>query len=723
MELKCSHVSHRCQYFNYCFCAVVAKISGVSQESRGPNAGQSSRVQLFTRVGVVKDIKVAVKPINKTHVEVTRELRKELKLMRDLSHQNLCPFIGAVVENPNVCILTEYCPRGSLQDILENEEIKLDDMFIASMASDVVKGMIYLHNSEIHSHGCLKSSNCLIDSRWVVRITDYGLSHMRQVDEKIQFQQGEYAYYRQLLWRAPELLRDPNPPLAGTQKGDVYSFAIILYEIALRDGPYGSCELSPQEIIKRIQCPEDPTIPFRPNVMAIENCDVCVLSCMQKCWEEDPDNRPDYKTIRNDLKPLRRGMKSNILDNMISILEKYADNLEDIVENRTLQLLEEKKKTDNLLHQMLPRAVANHLKRGMQVVPESFDCVTIFFSDIVGFTTLSSQSTPFQVVDLLNDLYTLFDTIISYYDVYKVETIGDAYMIVSGLPLRNGIRHAGEIGSTALHLLDAVQRFRIRHKPNETLKLRIGIHSGPVVAGVVGSTMPRYCLFGDTVNTASRMESNGEALKIHLSTESYRILMEITGYVLVERGFVAMKGKGELLTYWLTDQDASYRRNEPLKSDSDDQLSNYESRSSNTLLRRSKLLSTPPSCSATALGSKDGETKLSNQVLNALGLISDHDAESNVQKLQRPHSTCVDSFPQVDTLNSAGLTNSSSLDGGYQGPENGTTPLEDHANESTCLLTDENKKIRFSDSALTFKLPVSKVNNEITVPKDVETAV
>lgn len=176
----------------------------------------------------------------------------------------------------------------------------------------------------------------------------------------------------------------------------------------------------------------------------------------------------------------------------MAMMEKYANNLEQLVDERTDQLQEEKKKTEALLLEMLPRPVAEQLKRGNKVEAESYDMVTIYFSDIVGFTQMSAESTPLQVVDFLNDLYTCFDSIIGNYDVYKVETIGDAYMCVSGLPIRNGNIHAGEIASMSLHLLEAIREFKIRHRPLDTLKLRIGIHSGPVCAGVVGLKMPRY---------------------------------------------------------------------------------------------------------------------------------------------------------------------------------------------------------------------------------------
>ncbi|RWS20904.1 retinal guanylyl cyclase 1-like protein, partial [Leptotrombidium deliense] len=195
-------------------------------------------------------------------------------------------------------------------------------------------------------------------------------------------------------------------------------------------------------------------------------------------------------------------------------------------------------------------SVANQLKLGIDVPPEKFDAVTIFFSDIVGFTTISAFSEPMEIITLLNDLYTIIDNTILHRNVYKVETIGDSYMLVSGLPNRN-CDHAQQIATIALEILDQCLNFKIRHMPKIPFKIRIGINSGPVVAGVVGYTMPRYCLFGDTVNVASRMESTGRAFAIHVS-KSTEILLRGHNFELTYRGEILLKGKGKQSTYWLT---------------------------------------------------------------------------------------------------------------------------------------------------------------------------
>uniref|UniRef100_A0A8C5BID0 Guanylate cyclase n=1 Tax=Gadus morhua TaxID=8049 RepID=A0A8C5BID0_GADMO len=511
--------------------------SRLTLSQRGSSYGSlitaHGKYQLFAKTGYFKGNLVAIKHVNKKRIELTRQVLFELKHMRDVQFNHLTRFIGACIDPPNICIVTEYCPRGSLQDILENDSINLDWMFRYSLINDVVKGMNYLHNSYIGCHGNLKSSNCVVDSRFVLKITDYGLASFRFSSEN----DDSHALYAKKLWTAPELLiYDRHPPL-GTQKGDVYSFGIILQEIALRNGPFyvDGMDLSPKEIVQKVRNGQKPY--FRPSTDHSQHCEELTF-LMEGCWAEDPIERPDFSHIKIYITKLNKEGSTSILNNLLSRMEQYANNLENLVEERTQAYLEEKRKAENLLYQILPHSVAEQLKRGETVQAEAFDSVTIYFSDIVGFTSMSAESTPLQ----RSFIYTM---------EYSVETIGDAYMVVSGLPVRNGKLHAREIAGMSLALLEQVKTFKIRHRPNDQLRLRVGIHTGPVCAGVVGLKMPRYCLFGDTVNTTSRMESNGEALRIHLSSATKEVLDEFGYFDLQLRGDIEMKGKGKMRTYWL----------------------------------------------------------------------------------------------------------------------------------------------------------------------------
>ncbi|KAK8406870.1 hypothetical protein O3P69_007431 [Scylla paramamosain] len=519
--------------------------------------------QVFIRTGKYKvhgltrqGVTVAIKKLNKDRVELDRPMLIQLKRMKDLQYEHLARFIGVCVDpKPYCAFFTEYCPKGSLQDILENEDVQLDSMFKMSLMHDIVKGMAFLHSSELRTHGNLKSSNCVVDSRFVLKLTDFGLHSLRESES----QSPDYhVFWKSKLWTAPEILRNPNPPAEGTQKADVYSFAVIVHEIIYRMGAFYVKDesLSAQQIVENVK--NGGVTPFRPSTED-EVAEEEVMQMMKKCWAEECMERPDFQQLKTIIRRLNKDNESgNILDNLLSRMEQYANNLEALVQERTADYLEEKRRCEELLYQLLPKSVASALIQGQSKIAETFDCVTIYFSDIVGFTALSAQSTPMQVVHLLNDLYTRFDAIIENFDVYKVETIGDAYMVVSGLPVRNGTAHTREIARMSLALLREVETFTIPHRPEDKLKLRIGMHTGPCVAGVVGLKMPRYCLFGDTVNTASRMESNGQPLKIHVSPFTQKLLAEhYPSFVLELRGEVDMKGKGRMNTYWLLGENDS----------------------------------------------------------------------------------------------------------------------------------------------------------------------
>uniref|UniRef100_A0A8C4HPX2 Guanylate cyclase n=1 Tax=Dicentrarchus labrax TaxID=13489 RepID=A0A8C4HPX2_DICLA len=470
------------------------------------------------------------------------------ELMKDMRHENVNPFLGFFHDCGVFAIMTEFCSRGSLEDLLLNDDVKLDWMFKSSLLLDLIKGMKYLHHRGI-SHSRLKSRNCVVDGRFVLKVTDYGYN------EVLEAQRFPYIEppADEMLWTAPEILRIPGQPgLFGTLHGDVYSFAIVMQEVVVRGPPFCMMDLTAADIIEKVRKPPPLCRPLVSPDYAPSEC----IQLMKQCWNEQPDKRPNFEEIFDQFKNINKGKKTNIIDSMLRMLEQYSSNLEELIRERTEELEIEKQKTEKLLTQMLPPSVAEALKVGGIVEPEYFDSVSLYFSDIVGFTTISANSEPIEVVDLLNDLYTVFDAIIGNHDVYKVETIGDAYMVASGVPVPNDNRHAAEIANMALDILSAVGTFKMRHMPDVPVRIRIGLHTGPCVTGVVGLTMPRYCLFGDTVNVASRMESSGLPYRIHVHQSTVKILRELNlGYKLELRGRTEVKGKGVEETYWLVGRD------------------------------------------------------------------------------------------------------------------------------------------------------------------------
>uniref|UniRef100_A0A8C5AS57 Guanylate cyclase n=1 Tax=Gadus morhua TaxID=8049 RepID=A0A8C5AS57_GADMO len=472
---------------------------------------------------------------------------KEVSLtLLGIDYYNLAKFYGTVKYEWGVFGVFELCERGSLRHVLNDlisypDEAFMDMEFKISVMYDIAKGMSYLHSSSIESHGRLKSTNCVVDNRMVVKITDFGCHTI--LTPALD------------LWTSPEHLRVEGV----SQKGDIYSYSIIAHEIVLRRPTfYTACCSERAEKLHRVQYPSGQTL-FRPdlNFQTATETELELFTLIKNCWDEDPERRPDFKKIEGTLGKIFSNLHDQVsetyMDNLIRRLQMYSRNLEHLVEERTSLYKAERDRADRLNFMLLPGPVVRSLKEKGCVEPELFEEVTVYFSDIVGFTTLCHYSTPMEVVDMLNDIYKNFDSILDHHDVYKVETIGDAYMVASGLPRCNGNRHAVDIAHMALDILAFVGTFQLQHLPGIPLWIRIGVHSGPCAAGVVGNKMPRYCLFGDTVNTASRMESTGLPLRIHVSESTINILQRTDcKFEYEKRGETFLKGKGNEMTYWLT---------------------------------------------------------------------------------------------------------------------------------------------------------------------------
>ena len=212
----------------------------------------------------------------------------------------------------------------------------------------------------------------------------------------------------------------------------------------------------------------------------------------------------------------------------------------------TMELAAEQAKSDSLLHAMLPAGIVERLKLGETLIADKFTSATVLFADLVGFTPLTMELAATEIIELLEGLFSHFDSLIAKYGVEKIRTIGDNYMVASGVPVPRP-DHAQALAHMALDMSEYIHSRPVYR--DKRVDFRIGINSGPLIAGVIGDKKYQYDLWGDTVNTASRMESSGMAGKIQITRATYELIKE--EFICEPRGKVTVKGKGELETWYL----------------------------------------------------------------------------------------------------------------------------------------------------------------------------
>ncbi|HAZ45372.1 MAG TPA: histidine kinase [Cyanobacteria bacterium UBA11369] len=230
----------------------------------------------------------------------------------------------------------------------------------------------------------------------------------------------------------------------------------------------------------------------------------------------------------------------------LSSLGKTINWMLSALESSLKDLKAEREKAEQLLLNILPQPIANRLKKEERTIADSFNEATVLFADIVGFTNLSAHTPPVELVNLLNQIFSAFDRLAEQHGLEKIKTIGDAYMVVGGIPTPGSDR-AQAVAEMAIDMLKEIQQFNALN--HAEFNMRIGINTGPVVAGVIGLKKFIYDLWGDTVNIASRMESQGIPGCIQVTDATYERLKD--KYEFEQRGVIQVKGKGEMMTYLL----------------------------------------------------------------------------------------------------------------------------------------------------------------------------
>ncbi len=265
-------------------------------------------------------------------------------------------------------------------------------------------------------------------------------------------------------------------------------------------------------------------------------------------WAEVAVTRPPIFDVSSEMDRNLYVFSGFSLALSLSVIAAFASEQMRVAEAR---LVHEHARSEGLLLNILPKPIAERLKASPEVIADGFPHVTVLFSDIVGFTPLSEKLQPTELVAMLNTLFTGFDRIAARHGLEKIKTIGDAYMVASGVPVPS-VRHAHPVAEMALEMCAFMAEFRAQF--DDPVDIRIGIHSGPVVAGVIGESKFAYDLWGDTVNVASRMESAGVPGRIHVSDATRALLAD--DYALELRGEVELKGKGARKTWFLVGREA-----------------------------------------------------------------------------------------------------------------------------------------------------------------------
>jgi len=323
--------------------------------------------------------------------------------------------MGAVVSNKvDPLLVLEFMDYGSLHDLLRNETLTPNGEIILQMIRDIVQGIQFLHASKpTILHGDLKAKNILVDKRFRAKVADFGFSHVN-TDNTNSVLRGTPFYM------APEYLRRLTE---YTTECDIYSFAMILYEVYARQSPLEGED--PRTMLPKICHPHQNRRPPIPDA-----CPPKMADLMKKCWHADSFYRPQARDIDYFL------------------VEVSAQDAEPLKTQEEISRGNAERKPTSLFD-VFPKKVAEALNAGQKVEAETHDMVSIFFSDIVGFTTISQSQAPLKVSYMLDRLYTVFDNLSRKHAVFKVETIGDAWMGVTNLDNDEFETHARQIAEFA----------------------------------------------------------------------------------------------------------------------------------------------------------------------------------------------------------------------------------------------------------------------------------
>ncbi|KAF0991982.1 hypothetical protein HZS_7124 [Henneguya salminicola] len=351
-----------------------------------------------------KDIMLTIFKIPIQDPQIIDKIFEELDDIYNIHQRNLNVFIAAFYHENSIGIVTHFYKKSTLYELLINEMNVINDMILISLINDLINGLYYIHTSKIKFHGNLSSKNCFVDNRWILKIKEFGLltlieDNRYNENDCMYLTEGVCENCRNYLWKSPEFLQNIVNPMYNEQMSDIFSFGVILQECYTNRGPWEQQDSNICHIIEKIKYSYPKFL--SDFVKDHDWSDYKLFGIMMKSLDQYPKNRPTIQNIKKVMKNIMRenSIKPNVIDNIITIMSYYTKNLEKEVQNKTLQLQNEKKQTDLLVERILPKNIADQLATGSQVDAEVYEM------DIYLLTTGSALAWELSLLGCVSILY------------------------------------------------------------------------------------------------------------------------------------------------------------------------------------------------------------------------------------------------------------------------------------------------------------------------------
>lgn len=501
---------------------------------------------------------------------LSKEVKQEMLLIKHkISHPNIVRFFGLTSVDEEKYVIGEFCRKGCLADLLQDNKITMTGDFKLALALDICQGMLFLHAHHF-VHGNLRASVCFVDNKWTVKVGDWEFLRLLTLGNENAAYLAQDIYNDNLtkqnitckdFWVAPEILR-ANYRCHYTYHSDVYSFAIVLQEIYSQEEPYSEHlgTSAPDEIVHGI-CASN----LRPKIQL--DIPVGIRQVMEIAWTDNPASRPSFEQM---LKLLKRNnpLRKSVMDSVIQSMEDYTQHLEEVVEDKTAELENSKLQLNTVMSSIIPSHIINAMTHGQPLDQRDMKTLGVVSLEIMNRDEEYKDMNSTEKLRKLNNVCSYIDLLVEKYSAFRYSSTGTSFTIVVGVG--DDQANENEIANKTAHLcVDFLSREHLEDSRCTTddlcaLQLSVGAHVGSTSLGIIETDTPQFVLLSDLPEIVRSLSRSCDSTKIHITREMGNMILGFKNFFIERSGLLIVKGI-EYETCWLAGRTTKFSLGLPPK--------------------------------------------------------------------------------------------------------------------------------------------------------------